>query len=123
MSYSGGIRNLVDVLDSKTTSNAQNLIRSLLNAFPDDLNLTGEEQTLRDPTNNMDLDDQHSGILTPIRHDRSSSASTPTLSLPDSFDVVCFDITKLRKVGGDTTQGVPGRFPMHSVKPVNGCLK
>jgi hypothetical protein len=100
MSSIGDFRRLAEVLDAKTTLNAQNLIKSLI-TFPDDLNLTGEEQVLHDPTNNMDLDDQHSGILTPIRNDRSSSSS-PSLSLPDSFDVDMFEVTKVKKAVSDT---------------------
>jgi hypothetical protein len=100
MSSIGDFRRLAEVLDAKTTLNAQNLIKSLI-TFPDDLNLTGEEQVLHDPTNNMDLDDQHSGILTPIRNDRSSSSS-PSLSLPDSFDVDVFEATKVKKAVSDT---------------------
>jgi hypothetical protein len=95
MSFSAEYRNLADVIERKTSSDPQNLIRSLLNAFPDDLNLTGEDQVLNDPTNNMDFD-QQSGMLTPIRN-HQSSASTPSLSLPDSFDVDCFDLTKRSK--------------------------
>jgi hypothetical protein len=95
MSFSTEFRDLANILDKKTSSDAQNLIRSLLNAFPDDLNLTGEDQVLNDPTNNMDFD-QQSGLLTPIRNNQSST-STPSLSLPDSFDVDCFDLAKQSK--------------------------
>lgn len=101
-SFAGEYKNLAAVLDPKNVTDAQNLIRSLIN-FPDDLNLTGEDQVLNDPTNNMDLDDQHSGILTPIRQDGSSASSTPSLSLPDSFDVDVLEATKAKRSVSRTT--------------------
>ena len=113
MSFSGEIRNLADALEAKTRSDTQNLIRSLLNAFPDDLNLTGEENVLNDPTNNMDLDDQNSGMLTPIKYN-SSAASTPSLSLPDSFDVDCFEATKVQL-------RMPGQFPLRQPAEGSRC--
>lgn len=93
MSLSTEIRFLSDVVDVKTESNAKKLIRSLLSTFQDDLELSTGENVLTESLNRMNLDDQNSGMLTPINCDRSS-ASTPSLSLPDSFDVDCFNIVK-----------------------------
>lgn len=94
MSFSAERHKLAGVvLEAKAESNAQNLIRSLLNSFPDDFELSTAEHALTESLNHMNLDDQHSGMLTPINYDRSA-ASTPSLSLPDSFDVDCFNVVK-----------------------------
>ena len=102
MSFSREIRNLADVHEAKTGSNAQNLIRSLLNSFPDDFELSTGENVLAESLNHMNLDDQHSGMLTPINYDRSA-ASTPSLSLPDSFDVDCFNVVKDMRAAKEVT--------------------
>ena len=67
--------------------NAQELIKSLLNSFPDDLSLSGENAS--DSSNEINSEDQLSGMLTPIKHRKTSAVTTPSLSLPDSFDVDC----------------------------------
>jgi hypothetical protein len=87
MSVYGEKGKLADIAEAKkiiASTNAQNIIKSLLSSFPDDLSLSG---AMSDSSNQLNLDDQHSGMLTPIRYDRSSAASTPSLSLPDSFDL------------------------------------
>ena len=92
MSFLTEMRNLADVLDPKSKTNPQALIRSLLNAFPDDFELDGTGNVLSDSTNKMNFDDdQDSGLLTPIHYDQSSQPSTPSLSLPDSFNVDIFE--------------------------------
>lgn len=120
MSLLGDIRNLAEVLDPKSGANPQALIRSLLNSFPDDFELDGTANVLSDSTNrmNFDDDDQHSGLLTPIQYDRSSQPSTPSLSLPDSFNVDVFDAVNLKRPQGKA----PGRFPTRQ-SDEKGCQR
>ena len=79
------------------SANPQNLIRSLLKSFPDDLDFSDDMQFSQTGSNILDNcdggensddgDDDLSGMLTPIGAEHSISASTPTLSLPESFDI------------------------------------
>ena len=90
----GGKQTDADGKQNAGESQVQKIMKQLLNSFPDDLSL---EHAFSDSSNNMNLDDQHSGMLTPIRYDRSSAASTPSLSLPDSFDVDCLNLVGNKK--------------------------
>ncbi|KAJ1429024.1 hypothetical protein B484DRAFT_419235 [Ochromonadaceae sp. CCMP2298] len=90
MSFADEIRNLNEALHAAKAGSKmgsrdpQSLIRSLISSFPDDLSLSGSIHGLSD-SSPLNLDDQPSGMLTPIRVEHSA-VSTPSLSLPDSFD-------------------------------------
>jgi hypothetical protein len=100
MSFTDEIRNLEQALHAQaphicsTHRDPQSLIRSLINSFPDDLSLSGSIHGLSD-SSPLNLDDQPSGLLTPIRIEHSA-VSTPSLSLPDSFDADYAALTRRR---------------------------
>jgi hypothetical protein len=120
MSSIGEIRTVVDALDAKAPPapfNAKNLIKSLINSFPDDLSLSDSVHGLSD-TSPLNLDEQNSGLLTPIKRDRSSD-STPNLSLPDSFDV---EVAELLRNRGISHEIVPtGEHKSAGAERKTGC--
>ncbi|KAJ1400605.1 hypothetical protein B484DRAFT_458140, partial [Ochromonadaceae sp. CCMP2298] len=84
------------IVDATAPFNTKTLIKNLIHSFPDDLSLSDSVHGLSD-TSPLNLDEQNSGLLTPIKRDRSSD-STPDLSLPDSFDVEVADLLRNRGI-------------------------
>lgn len=104
---------------SGTSADPQSLIRSLLNSFPADLNFSDDLNASDTGSVNFNDEDDNdgdsrgddlSGLLTPIGQEVSVTASTPTLSLPESFEIEKHIATRL--IGNKATnRGNEGNVP------------